>query len=165
MPAWWGKKSGKNKEESQQTQVQGQNPYANHGNFLKLSTKADATSKKKVVGGGGGGGSSNEKDRPRSFDEGVLARNSPRNSKDIAVIGPGSSSGFSGFDSDSVEKIGHPLPRPSISSMPGDQVVGLGSGSGSVSSVSSSGSSDDHHIVIDQVQFGGSRLVRLFGFV
>ncbi|KAJ4715328.1 Mitogen-activated protein kinase kinase kinase [Melia azedarach] len=133
MPAWWSKKSSKSKEESQ-------SPQSNHFNFIKLTGD-----KKKA-----------KNDKPKSFDDGFFTRNSPRESRDYAVTGAGSS-GFSGFDSDSGEKKGLPLPRPSVSSMQSDHGGGLGSGSGSVSSVSSSGSSEDHGIGSDQGQFGGSR--------
>ncbi|KAG7595123.1 Protein kinase domain [Arabidopsis thaliana x Arabidopsis arenosa] len=66
----------------------------------------------------------------------------PRCSREFA----GASSGFSGFDSDSTEKKGHPLPRPLLSPVSihhQDHVSGSTSGSTSVSSVSSSGSADD----------------------
>ncbi|XP_023645128.1 mitogen-activated protein kinase kinase kinase 3 isoform X3 [Capsella rubella] len=65
----------------------------------------------------------------------------PRCSREFA----GASSGFSGFDSDSTEKKGHPLPRPLLSpvSIHQDHVSGSTSGSTSVSSVSSSGSAED----------------------
>ncbi|KAH9717578.1 mitogen-activated protein kinase kinase kinase 3 [Citrus sinensis] len=133
MPAWWGKKSSKNKDESH-------SPQGNHFNFIKFSGD-----KKKE-----------KNDRPRSFDGVIFRRSSPRESKDYGIAGAGSS-GFSGFDSDSGEKKGHPLPRPLDSIMQSDHGNGLGSGSGSVSSVSSSGSSEDHVIGSDQGQFGGSR--------
>ncbi|GAY56895.1 hypothetical protein CUMW_175410 [Citrus unshiu] len=133
MPAWWGKKSSKNKDESH-------SPQGNHFNFIKFSGD-----KKKE-----------KNDRPRSFDGVIFTRSSPRESKDYGIAGAGSS-GFSGFDSDSGEKKGHPLPRPLDSIMQSDHGNGLGSGSGSVSSVSSSGSSEDHVIGSDQGQFGGSR--------
>lgn len=89
------------------------------------------------------------KKKPKSFDEVVLTRNSPRGSKDLA----GGSSGFSGFDSDSVEKRGLPLPTPSGSgSDHGISGIGLGSGSasGSMSSVSSSGSSGEDHPISNE---------------
>ncbi|AEE32963.1 mitogen-activated protein kinase kinase kinase 3 [Arabidopsis thaliana] len=66
----------------------------------------------------------------------------PRCSREFA----GASSAFSGFDSDSTEKKGHPLPRPLLSPVSihhQDHVSGSTSGSTSVSSVSSSGSADD----------------------
>ncbi|XP_010501010.1 PREDICTED: mitogen-activated protein kinase kinase kinase YODA isoform X2 [Camelina sativa] len=66
----------------------------------------------------------------------------PRCSREFAGA---SSSAFSGFDSDSTEKRGHPLPRPLLSpvSIHQDHVSGSTSGSTSVSSVSSSGSAED----------------------
>ncbi|KAA8531072.1 hypothetical protein F0562_005781 [Nyssa sinensis] len=145
MPAWWGRKSTKNKDQQQQQQLEQtqQSPHGNNHNSSKSSIKNDKK---------------NGKDKPKSFDEVsgmVLSRNSPRNSKDFTSAGGSGSSGssaFSGFDSDR----GHPLPRPSISSTPSlgiDHAVGLGSGSVSVSSVSSSGSSDDHNN-LDHGQLG-----------
>ncbi|WCJ37804.1 mitogen-activated protein kinase kinase kinase 3 [Euphorbia peplus] len=95
----------------------------------------------------------NDVKKKKSLDEFVLGRNSPRVSKDFISA----SSGFSGFDSDSAEKRGLPLPTP-------DHGIGgrLGSGSasGSVSSVSSSGSApDDHPIPNDHLTtlFGAFR--------
>ncbi|XP_058097349.1 mitogen-activated protein kinase kinase kinase 3-like isoform X2 [Magnolia sinica] len=75
------------------------------------------------------------KSKSKSFDE-TIARNSAKKSN----FDTGS---FSGFDSDIVlEKQGHPLPRPSVltalSPVHDQQLI-----SGSISSVSSSGSSDD----------------------
>jgi mitogen-activated protein kinase kinase kinase 3 len=142
MPAWWGRKSSKNKEQQQQV-VTEQNPLSNQLNPSNSSIKAD---KKKG------------KHKPKSLED-VLSRNSPRTSKDF---GGAAASGLSFCDSDSGEKIGHPLPRPSISS--GNDhiqgvVFGLGSGSGSVSSLSSSVSSEDHPVAQDQGQFGNFRLV------
>ncbi|XVF61014.1 hypothetical protein PTKIN_Ptkin08bG0094000 [Pterospermum kingtungense] len=162
MPAWWGKKSSKNKEESPQNQ----SPRGTSIGLIKfLPNKTDAS-------GGGGFGKKKEPvaaalpdDRNncrKSLDDGgglvLNTRNSPRASNDFGLVvagagGGGGSSGFSGFDSDSVEKRGIPLPRPSVSSVQGDQVIGLGSGSPSVSSVSSSGSSEDNQIANDPVQF------------
>uniref|UniRef100_A0A2N9ERX0 mitogen-activated protein kinase kinase kinase n=1 Tax=Fagus sylvatica TaxID=28930 RepID=A0A2N9ERX0_FAGSY len=140
MPAWWGRKSSKNKEQQQQV-VTEQNPLSNQLNPSNSSIKAD---KKKG------------KHKPKSLED-VLSRNSPRTSKDF---GGAAASGLSFCDSDSGEKIGHPLPRPSISS--GNDhiqgvVFGLGSGSGSVSSLSSSVSSEDHPVAQDQGQFGNFR--------
>ncbi|GAV88881.1 Pkinase domain-containing protein [Cephalotus follicularis] len=86
---------------------------------------------------------SNRHTEKRTFDDVIT----PRNLRDFTG---GGSSGFSGFESDCVEKRGLPLPRPSVS----DPVIGLGSGSGSGSSISSSGSSEDHVIGSYQAQFG-----------
>ncbi|KAK1586669.1 hypothetical protein Q3G72_004882 [Acer saccharum] len=153
MPAWWGKKSSKNKEDNNQNN---HNSSSNHFNFIKFSTcKSDSDSNSS-------NNNSNKKkpttDDPntKSCDDVIFTRNSPRESRDFAINGAGSS-GFLGFDSDSVEKRGHPLPRPSVSSMHSDHGIGLGSGYASVSSVSSSGSSEDHLIGTDQIQFGGAR--------
>ncbi|KAJ8769210.1 hypothetical protein K2173_000985 [Erythroxylum novogranatense] len=138
MPAWWGKKSGRSKEENQER--------SNNNN-----NSSNDVSKKK-----------SSRSKFKSFDEAALTRTSPRGSKDFAI----GSSGFSGFDSDSAEKIRLPLPKPSVS----DHVtvvgidLGSGSASGSASSVSSSGSNgedygignSDHH----GIHFGGYRLSR-----
>lgn len=102
MPSWWGKKSGKNKDDH---------------------------SKSCVV------------DPPLTPRGGT-----PRSSREFAEA----CSGFSGFDSDSVEKKGHPLPRPSLSpvSIHQNHVSGSTSGSTSVSSVSSSGSAEDQTLLV-----------------
>ncbi|KAL7254600.1 hypothetical protein ACSBR1_008874 [Camellia fascicularis] len=135
MP-WWGRKSTKNKELVQ-------NDWGNQ-NLSKSSIKND---------------NKRAKDKANSFDEVLVSRNSPRNSRDFS----GSGSGGGGRSSSG----GLPLPRPSISSTPswggidhgvgvGVGVVGVGLGSGSVSvssSVSSSGSSDDQ-THLDHAQFG-----------
>ncbi|GLT25130.1 hypothetical protein SLA2020_002810 [Shorea laevis] len=136
MPAWWGRKSSKNKEETQ-------SPHGDHGKFIKFSGKSKTDGIRK-----------GDKESPRSVDEGIITRNSPRGSWDFGV---GGSSGFLGFDSDSAEKRGHPLPRPSVSSMQSDHGIGPGSASVSVSSVSSSGSSEDNQIGSDQAQFSAHR--------
>ncbi|KAK8673720.1 hypothetical protein V6N13_112037 [Hibiscus sabdariffa] len=159
MPAWWGRKSSKNKDESQN-----RSPRGTSTGVIKLSpNKTDAAA---GVSGGGGGGSfgkmkaaaaaaaedKSHNNHRKSFDSGggfVLATgNSPRASKDFSAFG--GSSGFSGFDSDSGEKMGIPLPTPSVLSMQNDHVVGLGSGSPSCSSFSSS---DDNQIANDPIQF------------
>ncbi|KAH7853042.1 hypothetical protein Vadar_032530 [Vaccinium darrowii] len=151
MPAWWGKKFTKNKEQQQQEVHQQQQPYpiGNKHDLSKSPIKYDTPKKKSV------------KDKAKSCDELLGSHNSPRNSKDFTTAGGGGggssgSLGFSGFDSD---RAAHPLPRPSISSMQSLGItdhhgigVGSGSGSGSVSSCSS-GSSDDHTTThIDQGQ-------------
>ncbi|XP_047334529.1 mitogen-activated protein kinase kinase kinase 3-like isoform X2 [Impatiens glandulifera] len=151
MPSWWGKKSPKNRvlhpelDESQQ----------NHHTIKSSAGNDTNTSKKNVP----------------SFNEvsnTVISPNSrisPRNSRDFTSTGAGGrvssggSSAFSGFDSDRA----HPLPRPSISSTPSMTTdyssTGLRSGSVSVSSVSSSGSSEDggNGIHLDHVQSGVQR--------
>ncbi|XP_058089758.1 mitogen-activated protein kinase kinase kinase 3-like isoform X2 [Magnolia sinica] len=75
------------------------------------------------------------KEKPKSFDE-IFARNSPNNRDSATGSAPG-------FDSDGVlEKRGLPLPRPTpLSGL--SLVHDRGIVSGSVSSVSSSGSSED----------------------
>ncbi|KAL8133005.1 mitogen-activated protein kinase kinase kinase 3-like isoform X2 [Apium graveolens] len=120
MPAWWPKRSSKSKELQKQED--------------SLSRSFEKSSR--IV----------KDTRPRSFDD-VLNKGSPRisprdNKKNVTGSG---SSGFSGFDSDHKAL---PLPRPMSSLGIVDQMPGFGSGSGSVSSISSSGSSED------QTQFG-----------
>lgn len=146
MPAWWGRKSSKHKEENQ---VQPNSPSINHHHGFFNSPARTADKRK-------------GKEKTKSFD-GVLTRGSPRQSREFSAGsagggGGGPSSAFSGFDSDGCR--GLPLPRPSVSSTPGlgnDHGVGLGSGSASVSSVSSSGSSEDHANVHENGQFGAFR--------
>ncbi|KAF7834152.1 mitogen-activated protein kinase kinase kinase 3 [Senna tora] len=149
MPAWWGRKSSKNKEEQrpqqpQQQQLPQQEP---HGvlqfNFIKSPIRNNGAARK-------------GKEKPKSFDEvsaAMLSRGSPRASRDYTSASGvgGSSSGFSCFDSDGAERKGLPLPRPSVSSpqrFGNDQGDGDGLGSASISgsSVSSTGSFDDHPI-------------------
>ncbi|PON81996.1 Serine/threonine protein kinase [Trema orientale] len=141
MPAWWGRKSSKHKEENQAIQ---QSPQPNnHFGFLKSPVKNDPK---------------RPKHKPKSFDE-ALTRGSPRQSREFAAAG--SSTGFSGFDSDGSRC--HPLPRPSISSTPSlgnDHGVGFGYGSASASSVSSSGSSEDQPIGQENGQLCVYRPVR-----
>ncbi|XVF16976.1 hypothetical protein REPUB_Repub10bG0077200 [Reevesia pubescens] len=161
MPAWWGKKSSKHKEGIPQNQ----SPRGTSIGLFKFSpNKSDAAAAVSVGGGSAckkkaapAAAAEDNNNYPKSFDDGgglvLTNRNSPRASKDFGVVVGGGSSGFSGFDSDSGEKRGIPLPRPSDSSMHSDHVVGLGSGSPSVSSVSSSASSEDNQIANDPVQF------------
>ncbi|GMI67600.1 MAP KINASE KINASE KINASE 3, mitogen-activated protein kinase kinase kinase 3 [Hibiscus trionum] len=148
MPAWWGKRSSKSKEESQNRSPRG--------------TKTDAAASSVSSGGGSAGkmkaaAAADDKKHssnysPKSFDSGgglvLTTGNSPGASKDFSVAGV--SSGFSGFDSDSGGKIGIPLPTPTVSSMQSDLVVGLGSGT---PSISSDCSSDDNQIANDPVEF------------
>ncbi|KAI4317105.1 hypothetical protein L6164_025009 [Bauhinia variegata] len=130
MPAWWGRKSSKNKERQQEPNDGAQ------FNFVKSPIRNCKTSTKKG------------KDKPKSFDEvsgTTLFRISPRTSKDFTAV-TGSSSCF---DSDGADRKGLPLPRPSGSphhSFRTDQAIALGSSSVSGSSISSSGSYDDHPI-------------------
>jgi mitogen-activated protein kinase kinase kinase 2 len=119
MPAWWGKKSSKSKEGSNQ-----ENPHGkNDKKLFKIK----------------------ENKRSSSLDEAALRKNSPRANREFS--GSGGLSAFSGFDSDAGEKRGLPLPKPFTSDLGGGGGgVGFGSGSVSVSSVSSYGSSggEDH---------------------
>ncbi|KAJ6740977.1 MAP KINASE KINASE KINASE SSK2-RELATED-RELATED [Salix purpurea] len=138
MPAWWGKRSSKSKEVSNQDNSYGKND-------------------KKIC-------SIKENMKRCSLDEAALRKNSPRGSKELS--GSGGSSGFSGFDSDSAGKRGLPLPEPCVSDLGAGGGIGAGggvgfaSGSGSVSSVSSSGSSGGEDHDNNQgcnIQFGGCR--------
>ncbi|KAK8716331.1 hypothetical protein V6N13_043646 [Hibiscus sabdariffa] len=159
MPAWWGKKSSKSKEDSPRNQTLRASSDGliksspnQTGVAVAVAVAASVGRKKETVDDNKSNSNSNY---PKDFDDGggfvLSTRNSPRASRDFGggVSGCGSS-GFSGFDSDSGEKRGIPLPRPSVSC---DHVVGLGSGSPSVCSFSSSGSSDDNQIANDPVQF------------
>ncbi|XP_039004114.1 mitogen-activated protein kinase kinase kinase 3-like isoform X3 [Hibiscus syriacus] len=156
MPGWWGKKLSKSKEESQN-----RSPRGTSIGVTQLSpNKTDAVAAGVSTGGGSSGkmkataAAADEKNHnyPKSFDSGgglvLTTGNSPRASKDFSVVG--GSPGFSGFDSDSGEKIGIPLPTPSVSPMQSDHVVGLGFASPSDLSDSSS---DDNHLANDPVQF------------
>ncbi|KFK39944.1 hypothetical protein AALP_AA3G309800 [Arabis alpina] len=123
MPTWWVKKCG--------TKTKDDNHHQN-------KTRGVINTRGIITG-----------DNKTSVDPPTTpSRSTPRCSREFAG---GSSSAFSGFDSDSIEKKCHPLPRPSVSSFPNDHVTGSTSGSASVSSVSSSGSGDDHG------QLGGFR--------
>ncbi|KAM5577773.1 mitogen-activated protein kinase kinase kinase 3 [Rosa sericea] len=141
MPAWWGRKSSKTKTDPPEKSP---NPYSNRY-AVTAAIKSPPIKTK----------------RDRSFDE-PTPRGSPRVSKDLGTVINGSSSGFSGFDSDGGGSKGHPLPRPSVSSPQGvgnDQGIGLGSACGSVSSGTSSvSSSDEQPIVHDPSQFGAFRV-------
>ncbi|PKI79410.1 mitogen-activated protein kinase kinase kinase 3-like isoform X2 [Punica granatum] len=122
MPAWWSRKSIKSREE---TLPSPKTPHQQQQQQQQHHHHRHHYSK------------------PKSFDD-TLARNSPRSARDSG------GGGFAGFDSDGVERKGHPLPRPS-------GPVENGSVSVSVSSVSSSGSSDDHQPVNGPALFGASR--------
>ncbi|KAJ4964884.1 hypothetical protein NE237_016733 [Protea cynaroides] len=131
MPAWWGRKSHKSSKEQKVAAPE----EDHHNDYIKASSVNNDGKK--------------SKEKRKSFDDVsaiLVARNSARTGKDFG--------GSCGSDSDGhcgsvvSEKKGHPLPRPSVSSAPSlviDHGVGSGcrSGSVSVSSVSSSGSSDD----------------------
>ncbi|KAI5384179.1 mitogen-activated protein kinase kinase kinase 3 [Lathyrus oleraceus] len=127
MPAWWSRRSSKNKqerdgndndEEDEEEQSRG---GVLHFNFMKSPINAirngsNGDSKKSKM----------KKQKPKSFDE-VFNRNSPRTSRE--------------FDGGAAtEKKGLPLPLPAHC----DQALGSPSVSGS--SVSSSTSFDDHPI-------------------
>ncbi|KAG2711567.1 hypothetical protein I3760_04G083000 [Carya illinoinensis] len=140
MSAWWGRKCSKNKGIQQQQVVYHDSLRTHLPNLSKSSIKNDNTK-----------GKGKDKETPTSlvndFDGYSL---------------------FSGFDSDSGDRGGHPLPRRSTSFLfwrcccptssvkdhiPG-AAVALGSRSGSFSSVSSSWSSDDQPVSRPNGQFG-----------
>ncbi|XP_071736292.1 mitogen-activated protein kinase kinase kinase 3-like [Rutidosis leptorrhynchoides] len=90
MSSWFGKKSTKNKD--QQSPIKNQdNPFFSNNYHTNYKQQ-------------------------QPLNDGVLPRGSPRVSRDYSSPSPlpvpGSSSGYSGFDSD---RIAHPLPQPSIS--------------------------------------------------
>lgn len=166
MPTWWSRKSSKSKEQRRQQQ-EAEQPQP-HGvlqfNFIKSPIR---NNNKK-------GKEDNLKPKPKpktkSFDEVsavFISRNSPRAAgKDLtsptAVAAGGGGGGFSYCDSDSADKIGIPLPRPSVSStqsFSNDQGLVFGSASVSGSSVSSTGSFDDHPTSHSHSQINGTRLV------
>lgn len=162
MPTWWGRKSSKSKEQPQEQVPRGGGGGGGllHFNFTtKSSPTRNGTANKK--------GGCNKTEKPKSFDDAF--RNSPRASRDFltssaTAAAAGSSSGFSCWDSDSGEKRGLPLPRPSVSSnqsFGNDQGLVFGSASVSGSSVSSTGSYDDHPIQTYNSQINGTRLVML----
>ncbi|VFQ92374.1 unnamed protein product [Cuscuta campestris] len=125
MPAWWGKKSTKRNAKDPKS----------------LSPNSPSSLKNEIT---------ERRERPKSFGElsGMEeTRNSSRASRDFPSAR--GSSGFSGFDSPSSMDRGHPLPEPSVSpsSVGNDHGVRFASGSDSGSSVSSSGSCDDHSCI------------------
>lgn len=141
MPAWWGRRSHKSKEESN-TQQQ-QTLVCDSPNAKFFHSNSDK----------------NRKRSPRSSDEsgpGILSPNLVRNSRELGSSG----GGFSGFDSDGGGErkvVGHPLPLPVNSGLV-DHAVGLSlqSGSASVSSNSSHGSNSDDLPPLDHPPFGPS---------
>ncbi|CAI9285158.1 unnamed protein product [Lactuca saligna] len=118
MPEWWKWKSPKNKDQKNQEKSLKDNSVFSKS-YQTLSSKSSLPN------------NISEKKNNKSFDDAVSARASPRSSYTAPSASP---SRFSGFDSD---RIGHPLPQPSIS--PTTSVVmadlqGFALGSGSVSS-------------------------------
>ncbi|KAI4385204.1 hypothetical protein MLD38_003257 [Melastoma candidum] len=118
MPAWWPKKSGKARDQDR-LQVGSTPVHPSSGKSSGLKVEGH--------------------NKPRSFDE-VFPRNSPRNSRDFGVGRSSRGFDYGGGGCGVVERKGIPLPLPTgVSPAP---AVGE-NGSASVSSVSSSGSSDD----------------------
>ncbi|XP_019437217.1 PREDICTED: mitogen-activated protein kinase kinase kinase YODA-like isoform X2 [Lupinus angustifolius] len=132
MPTWWSKKPNNKNTKTQQQQQQHQT-NGNSNTTLNFNKSPINKVKKNA-------------EKPKSFDEvtgaAFLSRNSPRVSKDFT------SYGGAVVDVDGGDKIGLPLPRPCVSSsFSNEQGLVFGSGSFSAgSSVSSSGSIDDHSI-------------------
>jgi len=121
MPTWWGKKSSKSKDQEDHHPHGGGGTSVLQFNFIKPKTRPN-----------------------KSFDEAAHVRNSPRATRDFA---PSSAA-------DPDEKRGLPLPRPSVSStqsFSNDQGLVFGSASVSGSSVSSSGSYEDHPTYHSQI--------------
>ncbi|XP_021728051.1 mitogen-activated protein kinase kinase kinase 3-like [Chenopodium quinoa] len=156
MPAWWGRKSNKSKEETHQ------NNSNSNILFFELNSKKSPNNSDNSNSNSNSNGNSKNKRSPRSIEEfgrGIL---SPKlrgnNCREFGSSGNGAaSSGISWFDSDCERKVvGHPLPRPTNSGVVAVDhgshggVGLLASGSASISSVSSSESnSDDHPILLD----------------
>ncbi|KAF5457957.1 hypothetical protein F2P56_022027 [Juglans regia] len=141
MSAWWGRKCSKNKGIQKQQVVYHDSLRTHPLNLSKSSNKNDNTKGK-------------DKETPTSLV----------NDFDGYSV-------FSGFDSDSGDRSGHPLPRWSTSFLfwccccptssvkdhiPG-AAVGMGSRSGSFSGVSTSWSSDDQPVSQENGQFGDFR--------
>ncbi|XP_058764982.1 mitogen-activated protein kinase kinase kinase 3-like [Vicia villosa] len=147
MPTWWGKKSTKTKDLLHQEEPRGGSSSGGssggggvlHFNFNKSPIRNAANYKNGYY----------KPENPRSFEDASNFRNSPRSSRDFTpstttTTAAGGSSSF--WDSEAGDKIGHPLPRPSVSStqsLSNDQGITFGSASVSGSSVSSNGSCDD----------------------
>ncbi|KAL5145935.1 Mitogen-activated protein kinase kinase kinase 3 [Glycine soja] len=129
MPTWWGKKSSKSKDQQPQEDHH-HPPHGGGGGAATSVLNFNFTKPNKP-----------RPDRPsKSFDD--VVRNSPRCSRDF------SSSAAAAVDQ------GLPLPRPSVSSTQSfgiEQGLVFGSGSVSGSSVSSSGSYDDHPTCHSQI--------------
>ncbi|KAL5192368.1 Mitogen-activated protein kinase kinase kinase 3 [Glycine soja] len=118
MPTWWGKKSSKTKDQQHQQQQDHPHGAAATTTLLHFNFIKPKPNPKPS----------------KSFDD--VVRNSPRASRDF-----GSSAAAAAVDQ------GLPLPRPSVFSTQSfaiDQGLVFGSASVSGSSVSSSGSYDDH---------------------
>lgn len=151
MPAWWGRKSNKSKEETpNQTSI-----FELNNHPKKSQINSDNNNDNSSSHNNNKNNNSKNKRSPRScleeINRGIL---SPKlrgnNSREF------SGCGSSGFDSDnnnnSEKKVAaHPLPRPTNNGV----VAVVDHGSASISSVSSSGSnSDDPPILLDHLQSG-----------
>lgn len=128
MPAWWSRKSSKNKQEREINDNDEEDEDEQPRGVLQFNfmMKSPITSTRCSSGDNNKNKNKKKKQKPKSFDE-VFNRNSPRSSKD--------------YDGGAAtEKKGLPLPLPTNT----DQALGSPSVSGS--SVSSSTSFDDHPI-------------------
>lgn len=144
MPTWWGKKSTKTKELLHQEEPRGGSSSGGSSGggagvlHFNKSPIRNATNYKNGY---------YKPENPRSFEDASNFRNSPRSSRDFTPSTTTTTAASSSFwDSDAGDKIGLPLPRPSVSStqsLSNDQGITFGSASVSGSSVSSNGSCDD----------------------
>lgn len=144
MPTWWSKKSIKTKEHPRGgTTTAG---TVLHFNFTKSPIRNSTNT--------------NNVEKPKSFDDVSAFRNSPRPSRDFTSSTSAAAGSSSCCDSDAGDKIGIPLPRPSVyptQSLSNDQGLTFGSTSVSSSSVSSNGSYDDPSTCNSQIN--SARLV------
>ncbi|XP_016189721.1 mitogen-activated protein kinase kinase kinase 3 [Arachis ipaensis] len=132
MPAWWSRKSCKNKQQNQ-GEVEDEEETRGRQKFNLIGSPISIISSRKK-------GKDKNKNN-KSFDELIASRNSPRTSKEFASV--------DGNDNNRDRDRGLPLPRPTVSanhSFNNDQGLVFGSTSLSGSSVSSSTSNDDHPI-------------------
>ncbi|KNA09218.1 hypothetical protein SOVF_155550 [Spinacia oleracea] len=162
MPAWWGRKSNKSKEEAHHHHHHQQQTLIFELNSQKSSIHSDYSNSNS--NSNSNGNNNNNKRSPRCLEElgrGIVSPNLRVNNNNISNNNSREfgSSGSGNIDSDCERKVvGHPLPRPTNSGAAvdlGGHAVGLlTSGSGSISSVSSS-NSDDPPILLDHLQSGG----------
>lgn len=158
MPAWWGRKSNKSKEETNhQTSKFELNPKKspiNSENNSNDNSKNNSSHNNNDKNKNNSSHNSSKNNRsPRSVEEGNHGLLSPKlrgnNSRE--------------FDADNSERkvAAHPLPRPTNYGV----VAAADHGSASISSVSSSGSnSDDPPVVLDHLHSGGFRFVSINQF-
>ncbi|MED6156390.1 hypothetical protein PIB30_014143 [Stylosanthes scabra] len=153
MPAWWSRKSSKNKQHKQGDAAEDdEDTRGKHKLNLTGSPISIIGTRKKAK--------DKEKNKNhKSFDELFVSRNSPMTSKEFAAV-DGNSSGSRDPDK------GVPLPRPSVSanhSFSNDQGLVFGSASLSGSSLSSSTSCDEHPISPQFVNNRGQGEIKFHG--